>query len=131
MTKKTKDGDNKEEEEEGQRLFKKRLAADVACGGIAKKRAIAPTEEKDIILEPPEGFIPYVNWPPIPPIQGKKLRQTYFKDSTITVGESSFMVVQNDRTSYSWHPYNGKDITREDAWEQTLEYLRKIYESVA
>ena len=89
LTKKTKDGDNKEEEE-GQRLFKKRLAADVACGGIAKKGAIAHTEEKDIILEIPEGFIPYVNWPPIP---AKNVRKAYFKDSTIWGNASSFRVI--------------------------------------
>ena len=124
------------------RLFKKRLVADVACGSIAKKPAIAPTEEKAVpvaaepaapktkrvVVEPPEGIVPYLNWTPIPPNHEHKV---YFKDSTIWVIDSSFMVVQNDRKSYSWHPYNGKDITREDAWKQTLEYLRKIYESVA
>ena len=128
LAKKTKDGDNKEEEEEGQRLFKKRLAADVACGGIAKKRAIAPTEEKDIIIEMPEGFIPYVKWPPIP---AKNVRRSYWKCSTINCSGSSFRVVSLDGRNNAWYPYNGTYMTREEAWASVLEYLQKMYAPIA
>ena len=124
LTKKTKDEDNKEEEDR-QRLFKKRH---VACGGIAKKCAIAPTEEKDTILEMPEGFIPYVNWPPIP---AKNVRRSYWKCSTINCSGSSFRVVSLDGRNNAWYPYNGTYMTREEAWASVLEYLQKMYAPIA
>ena len=90
--------------------------------------APAAPKTKRVVVTPPEGFIPYVNWPPIP---AKNVRKAFYMDSTNCVSDSAFRVVSSDGRNFAIYSYDEVYITREEAWASVLEYFEMLYASVA